>query len=99
MIVPIAASLSLSETQEQCKVQQADTFQLSGITVGTKPNPDSPGEPFLVNQCKFVIVQTGLPKDLLFVEGLGATNPFGNKLFNCKMYVESHVKDVTVFGK
>jgi hypothetical protein len=99
MIASIAANLPLIETQKQCKLQQADTYQLKGITVGTKPNPADPGQPFLVNKCQFEIVQAGLPKDLFFVEGIVATKPDWTKLFDCKMYVESHVKDVTVFGK
>jgi hypothetical protein len=96
MTEDIAGTLSLSDTQEQCKLQQAGTFQLKGITVGTVQKE---GKVFLVNKCQFKIVQEGLPKDLLFVEGVVATNPFGKKLFDCKMYVESHVKDVSVFGK
>lgn len=98
MIVPIAANLSLEETQEQCKLQQADTFQLTGITVGEKTDQTT-GQVFPVNKCTFEIVQEGLPKDLLFVEGVVDTNPFGTKLFDCKMFVESNEKDVSVFGK
>ena len=96
MIVPIAANLTLEETQEQCNLQQADTFQLTAIAVGTKVDPET-GQVFMVNNCTFEIVQEGLPKNLLFAKA--GTNPGGEKLFDCKMYVENHVNDVSVFGE
>lgn|GEM_PF-3919601 len=96
LVVEIDSSLSLKETEERCAVEQAGVYQLVGIEVGTAEKKP----PVLtVNKACFKEKMSGLLADLSFVEGSVATKPGWTKLFDCKMYVESHVKDVSVFGK
>lgn len=92
----IDAALSLSDTQERCRIEQAGVYQLAQIEIGTVTKD---GQVFLVNKACFVEKLSGLLKTLLFVEGSVATNPGFTKLFECDMYVASHVKHVSVFGK
>jgi hypothetical protein len=96
LLVDIDAALSLSDTQERCKVEQAGVFQLVNIEVGTVSKN---GQVFLVNKACFKEKLAGLLADLSFVEGSVATKPGWTKLFECDMYILSHVKHVSVFGK
>jgi len=97
LVVEIDAALSLSDTQERCRVEQADVYQLAQIEIGTVTNDD--GQVLLVNKACFNEKLSGLLKQLSFVEGSVATKPDWTKLFECDMYVESHVTHVSVFGQ
>ena len=96
LLVPIDAALTLQATEDVCEVKQAGIFQLTGIEIGTVTKN---GQVFLVNNACFKKKLHGLLKNLSFVEGSVAKKDGFTKMFECKMYVESHVKDVSVFGK
>jgi hypothetical protein len=91
----IDAALPLAAAQKRCKVLQAGTFQLAAINIGTAAlNPQ-----IKVNKAGFNEKLSNLLQELLFVEGVVATNPFGTKMFDCTMYVEGKETKVSVFGK
>lgn len=96
LLVDIDAPLSLKQTEERCEVEQAGVYQLTAITIGTVTKN---GQVFLVNKACFKEKLSGLLADLSFDEGAVATKPGWTKLFECDMYVASHVKHVSVFGK
>jgi hypothetical protein len=93
--VDIDAALTLEQTQERCKVAQAGMYQLAKIEIGATHVP-----PVIeVNKAGFNEKLSGLLRDLSFVEGSVATKAGWTRLFDCQMYVASHVKTVTIFGK
>jgi hypothetical protein len=94
--IDIDAELTLSQAQERCRVAQAGMYQLAQISVGTKSDNN---KVFPVSKAGFNERLSGLLRDLSFVEGSVATKPDWTKLFECDMYVASHVKHVSVFGK
>src|SRR5882724_4952437 len=96
LVVDIDAALSLEQTQQRCKVEQAGTYQLAEIKVGTVTKS---GQVFLVNKAGFNLKLSGLLTDLSFAEGSVATMPGFTKLFECDMYVQSHVKKASVFAR
>lgn len=96
LVVEIDAALSLSDTQERCRVEQAGVYQLAQIEIGTVTNN---GQVFLVNKACFNEKLSGLLPNLSFVQGSVATKDGWTKLFECDMYVASHVQHVSVFGQ
>ena len=96
LVVDIDAALSLVDTQERCRVSQAGIYQLAEIKIGTVTQN---GQVLLVNKAGFNEKMSGLLATLSFVEGSVSTKPGFTKLFECDMYVASHVKHVSVFGK
>lgn len=96
LLVDIDAPLTLQETEDRCEVEQAGVYQLVSITTGTVTKN---GQVFLVNKACFKEKLSGLLADLSFVEGSVASKPGFTKMFECDMYVASHVKHVSVFGK
>src|SRR2546423_13737780 len=96
LVVDIDAALSLVDTQKNCKVAQARTYQLAEIKVGTVTKN---GQVFLVNKAGFNLKLSGLLSELLFVAGSVAAQPGFTKLFETDIYVASHVTHISVFGK
>lgn len=96
LVIDIDAALSLANTQERCRVTQAGIFQLAEIKIGTVTQN---GQVLLVNKAGFNEKLSGLLATLSFVAGSVATKPGFTKLFECDMYVASHVTHVSVFAK
>lgn len=94
--VDIDADLTLQATENVCQVKQAGSFQLAKIEVGTVTKG---GKVFKVNKAGFNEKLHGLLADLSFVPGSVATKPGFKKLFECDMFVVSHVTRVSVFAK
>jgi hypothetical protein len=96
LLVDIDSELTLPQTEERCEIEQAGVYQLVSISTGTVTKN---GTVFLVNKACFKEKLGGLLADLSFVEGSVASKPNFTKMFECDMYVISHVKHVSVFGK
>lgn len=96
LVVDIDAALSLAETEQRCEVEQAGTYQLADIQVGTVTDN---GQVFLVNKAGFDLKLSGLLTDLSFEEGSVEEKEGFEKLFECDMYIQNHVQRVSVFAR
>lgn len=90
-------SMSLSDTQERCELDQAGGQQIKEIksailelkTVNQKVE---------VNYAGYEEKFQGLLTQLSF-DPVSPSKPGWTKLFDCSMYVEGELKPISVFGK
>jgi len=98
MIKIYDGSMSLSDTQERCQLDQAGGQQLKEIKSAIL-DLKAVNEKVKVNYAGYEEKFQGLLTQLSF-DPVSPTKPGGwTKLFDCSMYVEGELKPISVFGK
>ena len=91
-------SMSLSDTQARCQLDQAGGFQLKEIKSAIL-DLKAINKKVPVNYAGFEEKFQGLLTQLSF-DPVSPSKPGGwTKLFDCSMYVEGVLKPISVFGK
>ena len=91
-------SMSLTDTQARCQLDQAGGFQLKEIKSAIL-DLKAVNQKIPVNYAGYEEKLQGLLTQLSF-DPVSPSKPGGwTKLFDCSMYVEGELKPISVFGK